>query len=321
MSAPTMKDNDLKPISGDFEDSTPLLDRPEELRRRAEEDGFLFFRGVLDPAEVLAVRADIIEVLDRHELIDRRYPLNEAMANMETVGRYHPRQFAVGSVPMPIYKEIQKLRSFHALAQTPKLIRVFDTLFGCETFAHPRNIARVAVPHPELLATPSHQDYTYIQGDENTWTCWLPLGDTPRRLGGIAVLKGSHKAGLLAMHNSFQGFAKPGSILCGLDYDWYTVDYKAGDIVIFHSLTVHKALPNEIPGKIRLSCDFRYQPAKEPIAIDRSSLVPHLATDYGWEDVYRDWPKDDALKYYWKKYKFEYTEFDRSLFDPKEKIC
>lgn len=320
MSASTMKDNDTKPISGTFEDSTPLLAHPEELRKRAQEDGFLYFRGLLDPSEVLAVREDIISVLDKHGLIDRRYPLNDAIANMETVNQYHPKQFAVGSVPSHIYKDIQKLQSFHALSQTPKLMNVYNTLFGCETFPHPRNIARVAVPHPELLATPSHQDYTYIQGENNTWTCWLPLGDTPRQLGGLAVLKGSHREGLLAMYNQTGGYAKSGSILCGLDYEWLTVDYAAGDFVTFHSLTVHKALPNNIPGKIRLSCDYRYQPATEPILIEKLSLHPHMASDYGWEDVYEDWT-DEKLQYYWKKYQFEYSPFDKSLFDPKEKIC
>lgn len=319
MSASTIKDNDTKPISGTFEDSTPLLDRPEELRRRAQQDGFLYFRGLLDREEVLSVRADIVSVLDRHGLVDRRHP-GDVIANMETVNQYHPKQFAVGSVPPHIYKDIQKLQSFHALAQTPKLMNVYETLFGKEAFAHPRNIARVAVPHPELRATPSHQDFTYIQGENNTWTCWLPLGDTPRKLGGLAVLRGSHRAGLLEMYQGPGGYAKPESILCGLDYDWLTVDYAAGDIVTFHSLTVHKALPNGVPGKIRLSCDYRYQPVTDPIPLVESSLIPHMATDYGWGDVYEGWT-DESLKYYWKKHHFELLPFDKSIFDPKEKIC
>lgn len=34
-------------LATEFSDSTPLLDRADVLRRRAQEDGFLFFRGLL----------------------------------------------------------------------------------------------------------------------------------------------------------------------------------------------------------------------------------------------------------------------------------
>lgn len=37
-----------KAASQRFRDSVPLLERPEELRERAEQEGYLFFRNVLD---------------------------------------------------------------------------------------------------------------------------------------------------------------------------------------------------------------------------------------------------------------------------------
>lgn len=93
-------------------------------------------------------------------------------------------------------------------------------------------------------------------------------------------------------------------------------------MLTFHSPTVHKALPNGVPGKIRLSCDFRYQPATEPIVLADGSLDPHRASAFGytWVDVYDGWTRTD-LQYCWKKHAFELLRFDRSLFDPKEKIC
>ena len=42
---------------------------------------------------------------------------------------------------------------------------------------------------------------------------------------------------------------------------WSTADYKAGDVLFFNCLTVHRACPNVSGDLIRLSADYRYQPA------------------------------------------------------------
>jgi ectoine hydroxylase-related dioxygenase (phytanoyl-CoA dioxygenase family) len=43
----------------------------------------------------------------------------------------------------------------------------------------------------------------------------------------------------------------------------------AGDAILFNCLTVHRALPNVTPDRVRISVDFRYQPASEPIHVVR----------------------------------------------------
>ena len=42
-------------------------------------------------------------------------------------------------------------------------------------------------------------------------------------------------------------------------------DYQTGDVVLFHCLTLHKALPNTHLDVLRLSFDVRFQPASDPI--------------------------------------------------------
>ena len=44
---------------------------------------------------------------------------------------------------------------------------------------------------------------------------------------------------------------------------WLTADYRPGDLLVFHSLMIHRALPNT-SDRIRLSLDTRYQPLSEP---------------------------------------------------------
>ena len=137
----------------------------------------------------------------------------------------------------------------------------------------------------------------------------------PRELGGLAVLRGSHKAGLLGVtHNPGAGGLE--SILCGLDYEWSTTDYKAGDVLTFHSHTVHKSLPSLSDERVRLSCDFRYQPADEPL--EPASLLPH--GPFEWTDLYEGWHRTD-LQFYWKEKTFDLTQFDESIRWQKEKIC
>ena len=86
-----------------------------------------------------------------------------------------------------------------------------------------------------------------------------------------------------------------------LSGQWHTTDYEIGDTLIFHSLLVHRALPNFTEDRMRLSLDNRYQSVRDPIA--EQMLLPHLSglSPLSWDDVYANWQSDD-LKYYWKTY-------------------
>ncbi|TLS53243.1 phytanoyl-CoA dioxygenase family protein [Paenibacillus antri] len=311
-----LTDNDKRPVSGTFQDATPLLETPDLIRERAELDGMIFFRGLLPRETVMAVRGDVLGVLRSYELLEAGRE-DEAIGDGARIRRYTAEEVAWNGVgaPLDVYRDIQKLESFHALAHAPAIRRMLTAVFGGEPFVHPRNIARVMLPHPDVRTTPSHQDFLHVQGSSDTWTCWIPLGDVPRALGGLAVLKGSHREGLLGVTHA-AGAGGLESILCGLDYEWETVDFEAGDVLAFHSHTVHKALPNLRPGTIRLSCDFRYQRASDPI--EAASLRPH--GPYEWEELYEGWTRRE-LMYYWKESAFEYVPFDQSIRWQQEKIC
>ena len=51
-------------------------------------------------------------------------------------------------------------------------------------------------------ATGAHLDWVYMgRGTPNLVTVWIPLGDVPLQLGGLAVLAGSNCAGMLWLNN------------------------------------------------------------------------------------------------------------------------
>jgi len=313
----TQMDNDKKPITQELEDSTPLLNNPIALREKANKDGLLFFRGLLKRESVMQLREQILTIVSNHGLLDPERPLMEGIANIAAIDRYSAEELAWNGVgvPMAIYKEIQQLEAFHALAHDRKLLSLYEILFEKPVFVHPRHIGRVMLPHSSVKVTPSHQDFLHIQGAANTWTCWTPLGDVPREIGGLALLKGSHQAGLLGVMSN-PGAGGLETILCGLDYEWQTSDFRAGDLITFHSHTVHKSTPNGIPNRIRMSCDFRYQPIDD--VIQPASLSPH--GPYTWDELYEGWSRKD-LQYYWNEIDFSMTAFDDSIRWQKDKIC
>jgi hypothetical protein len=206
---------------------------------------------------------------------------------------------------MAVYNQVMKGERFHALAFDSGLMAMLRTLFGEEPLPHARNIARIIFPQNTLHTTPSHQDYIHIQGTEETYTAWIPLGDCPVTLGSLAVLAGSNTGEIYPVHSAY-GAGGVGIDTEKLPFTWVGGDFDCGDAVVFHSLTVHKAFPNLNPDHIRLSVDFRYQPLSHPI--EASSLLPHFA-QVTWEDIYADWTSD-RYQYYWRDLPIRYASAD-----------
>lgn len=279
-------------------DSTPLLADPVDpvdrstLRRRAHEDGYLFFRGLLPPESIFGLRKQVLALCGRHGFLAPHSKPSEARAR--------PGPPVVGSILRQgpyyhFYRELLSLRSFHAIVHSPPLIRAFSTLFGEPVLPHMRTIGRVVFPDALAYTTSPHQDHEYIRGTLETWTCWVPLGDCPVELGPIAVLKGSHKVGLLPLDNAFNLGGQRTDLPGG--YSWVSSPLEAGDVVCFHSLTFHQARDNTSRDKLRLSLDCRLQPRSHPI--DPSSQRPHL--DFCTRDeVLSHWDEADPLYQFWR---------------------
>jgi len=301
-----------------FTDSTPLLMAPNELRARADEEGFLFFKSFLPKDVLLELRGQILEIVDRYGWLKNGTERMDGIGDLEAIARDDSRdpKWKYIGVGEKAYRDVQHLELFHALQHHPRLIALYEKLFRAGVIPHPRAIARVLLPAPSLAPTPPHQDYIYIQGTHTFWTCWFPLGDCPVELGGLSLLRGSHREKVLDVSKAL-GAGGSESHLCGLDYAWVQDNYECGDIVTFPSHMVHKALPNQLRDRIRLSCDYRFQSIEEEI--DPSSLQPHIGSTT-WEEIYRDW-KSEKLKYYWKSNSLKSSVWDPSLLTSKEKIC
>ncbi len=255
-----------------FVESDPR-EEPAALRARMDDQGYLFFRSLVPVEEVLPVRRAVLEQCAAAGWLDPAHDLMEAVVapgmqpTMEGKQEYNA-----------VYRKVLKLPPFHDFPCRPALMEMAALLLGPEVFVHPRRIGRLTFPNYTGATTPPHQDHFYIRGTVNTYSCWVPLGDCPVPLGGLAVWSGSHSGGFIehSVHHpgAVGGHAVP--VMPG-EAVWHTADYRAGDALFFTSFTVHKALPNLTGTLLRVSTDNRYQrPAEE---IHPSALRAHLNLD------------------------------------------
>ncbi len=280
-----------------FHDSEPDIQDAEVLRRRMDEEGYLFFQGRIPQADIAAVYSDIWQLCIEQDWVDENGKIQVNPPIVEGEERF-----------WEVYDPLQKLESFHALAHHYKILEPLALIMSEPVFVHPRNIGRISFPQATYFATPPHQDFPLIQGAAETYTGWFPLMDCPQKLGGLAVLRGSHKRGLYQVHDA-QGAGGMGISTEKLDYEWVTCNYTAGDLLLFHSHTVHKALPNATQSQIRISVDYRYSAISQPVVAD--GLEPHFGR-LAWDEIYAGWQNPD-LQYYWQRMPITVSARDEEL--------
>jgi hypothetical protein len=297
-------------------DSTPLLDDPHALRARAEVDGYLFFKQLLPKDDVSAVRRDLLSVVDKHGWRKPGQDAEGGVIDLDALNKVPEEEMRLDiGVSIAAYQDAQRLESVHRLPHHPRLLSLYEMLFGKKVLVHARHIARMVTGHRAMVPTPPHQDFPLIQGTDKTWTAWIPLGNCPRPMGGLTVLRGTHKLGYVPIQPA-KGAGSIAAQTCPWETDWVEVDYEAGDVLTFPSYTIHKALRCQHKEMIRLSLDVRYQPADEPI--EEGSLNPH--TELPWENIYAGWERDD-LKYYWRKHGVELSPREDKYLQPARRIC
>jgi hypothetical protein len=239
--------------------------------------------------EINKALGSVAQVIDAAGWLLPGYEPSQRMANV---------QAACGD-PDPgfkrTYQEVFNLAAFHALPHHPALKRVMKMLVGNRLLVHPKPIGRLIFPNCERLTVHAHQDYRFMGGDPECFTAWIPLHDCPDEVGPLRIMEGSHHFGFQSHENENLHVPEipAGSAIGG---EWTGGEINAGDVLIFHSLTVHAAAPNRSK-QLRLSIDCRFQDYNR--VLNPSNLAFAGESGKSWEKVYSGWQRDD-LKYYWK---------------------
>ncbi|AOR79218.1 phytanoyl-CoA dioxygenase family protein [Novosphingobium resinovorum] len=230
-------------------DSAPLLTDPEALRQRWREDGVLFFRDVIDRNAIARVRDEYLARLKDLGVVDAS----------SSGPDWNGKDRVDGALARPIADDV-----WRSLVAEPSFDAVVSTFLGEAPTWVPIVVHRTAPPLSPGTSAETfgarHQDGIYNYGIDFV-TCWVPLMDIGDEVGGLAVVPGSHKASLYPPDvfkdpNTRVGIP-PDTIP---DAAWRRPDYKAGDVLMFHSMTAHAGLPNR-SNKLRLSMDIRFLPA------------------------------------------------------------
>lgn len=286
----TLEDDSSK--LGELLDSTDLLDDPGALKKRLDEDGYLFLPRFLERDAIAAARYDVVKELAKRGDIDDRFDIMESKAK---------EGFELDTMP---YKTMPSLTRENAnvlalLTDSP-LPGLFEGMLGGTPRYFERILLRVRQPSADSGTHP-HCDSVFMnRGTKNLFTTWIPLGDVPYRVGGLIVLEKSHHLEKLRHEYSdldvdeyctnhpdaakwvsgekrqehYQSKENPMiwngrlsddpvAIREQLGGRWLSAEYSMGDVLIFSIYTVHGSLDNR-SDEVRISVDTRWQLASEP---------------------------------------------------------
>ena len=223
----------------------------ERLCADAAQLGYLFLRQLLPPDLLFSLRRHVLEACHRLGWLEDDSDW--------TCGYVHHgvRIGAVDSEFVSLQRQIFSMPEFLELGRHPSIVRVFEKLFDGSARTDLGHCCRAFSPFAFDLTTRPHQDQFYIENASDLWTVWIPLGDCPANLGGLAIWPGSHRLGVLehqGERTSNLGIAVEDDIC------WATGDFDCGDVLFFHGLTVHRSCDNVTDNQLRLSVDYRYQP-------------------------------------------------------------
>ena len=263
---------------------------PRTLQDEMNSRGYVLIRGLLPRESINSVLVDTTRVLSAAGWLSPDSDPRERV----------PAPGAACGDPDPtfkrVYQQVFNLESFHALPHQLALREVMKMIAGDQPLVHPKPTGRLIFPNCERLVTHAHQDYEFMGGDPECFTVWIPLHDVPLDAGPLKIMEGSHSYGIQTHERENLHVPEiPDGTAMG--DGWVGGHVNAGDVLIFHSLTVHAAGPN-LSDRLRLSLDCRFQDSRR--VLNPSNLVFAGESGKSWEKTYAGWNSND-LKYYWKR--------------------
>ena len=276
--------------------SNDAMDDPGEIQRRIADEGYVFFRRLVNPDRILELRREMMTMIQEVGWLIAGTDPMDGIADVNMRYTEGDNEYTEG------YAEIYRIENFHRSAHWPEYLDIVEKMVGRPIMPHPQKVARIWFPKYTEHTTPTHQDFVHFQGSFDNITCWAPIGDCPIELGGLAVIPESHKVERVLEHHFALG---AGGLIVDetenedIDPVWHSIDYEPGDALFFPALTIHRALPNYTDDRLRLSLDNRYMIVGDNIA--DHMLEPHGPSNLSWEEIYSGWEQDD-LRYYWKDY-------------------
>jgi ectoine hydroxylase-related dioxygenase (phytanoyl-CoA dioxygenase family) len=252
-------------LLGDLTDSAALLADRTALRERFAEDGYLLLRGLLPPARVAAARAEVLARLRDVGEVTGPDIAPVATGTSHRAARYRD----LGA----FWRDVSEGEALRACVHAPELHAATATLLDTPTIPFDFVWLRAVTAG---RASPFHFDHPYMnRGSDRLVTCWIPLGDVALAEGPIVLVENSHRFEDLAARvrdrdvDREPGFSGsfPDDMIAlaqARGTRFLSTDFRAGDVLIFGMFLLHGSLDNRAEGgRVRLSCDVRFQPGAD----------------------------------------------------------
>lgn len=258
----------------------------EEMRKRFQEDGYIWVKRVIPRDDVYDMRENYFFRFSHTGMLHPDRPPREGIFNPSSDPNAHE---GIGGLPEDTTKQLlnaahadPNYRTFLAHPALRSFIRRF-TGWKQEVI-----VDRAMLRHncPGSKSTGIHYDQYFLRdGEDEFLTAWVPIGDCAPAGGGLMYLENSatlgrelekaflRKAEHLPRQERIDAFnqfmAKDGF----MSHDavefreqhkekvgrWLVGDYEAGDVVFHNPWMIHAATKNEDKlGRIRLASDLRF---------------------------------------------------------------
>ena len=248
-------------------------------------DGFIVLRGFLDAkrcdnilrmAQIhLDAKIEPIETEVGYDSRDKEYRIAvtdySSHANEEQIIVRRLRQVYKRDALFKAWMENEKLR--------PILQQILNDQVVITTGHH--NSIMTKMPHFST-ATAWHQDRRYWRySDDNLVSVWLALDDEYSENGVLEFIPGSHKMHFsAAQFDEKEYFSQTNEVNKKIIATKVSTDLKKGDVVLFHSLLLHRANKNSTD-KPKISFVYTVKGAKTAaIKETRSSQFPEIVLDF-----------------------------------------
>jgi len=239
------------------------------LKTSFDDDGYVFIPGFLSPEEVETLNGNV-----------QRF-ISEKISNMPTNHFFYEDNKDPSTL-----KQMQDMERyddfFKTLAVESKYEKIAQALLAEEVVC--KTVEYFNKPPKIGKATPPHQDGYYFNLDpQQAVTMWLALEKVDEETGCVRYVRGSHKLGMrahgrtatLGFSQGIVDFATPEDIKNEVAFP-----ANAGDLLVHHSLTIHRAGPNTTSDRTRkaMGLIFFGVSAKEDI-VAKEKYIQQLARE------------------------------------------
>lgn len=237
-------------------------------------DGFFVARQLFASADV----ASLVALIDQ-SLKPAIAPV-EFEADVHYPGAPASRSAPGGQTPRRLLHAYSRDQQFRAVGNHPEVVELLKALMGSNHICLSQNHHNcIMTKHPGFSSVTSwHQDIRYWRFDQRELiSTWLALGPENSRNGGLLVIPGSHTLDFEPGQFDASLFLRTDiPINEALLSKAVPVELEAGDMLFFHSRTLHAAGQNE-SDVIKRSLVYTYRTeTNQPIPETRSAVYEDI---------------------------------------------